>query len=131
MTPNKLHFLDIQSDTIQQNIPIADTDVTDAHSSRDGYVELHFKHCTHQMRIDSSERFHPVEHYLNLPQAAPLPMEQNFVDISASEQEHAENINDESDIVYITTEHNSEQFLSLYRHVRQKQLDPGSSFFLL
>ncbi len=137
MTPNKLHFLDIQSDTIQQNIPIADTDVvTDVHSSQEGYVELHFKHCTHQMQTDSADRFHPVEHYLNLPQAVPFPMEQDFVDSSVSKQQHAENINNESnnnesDILYVTTEHNSEQFLSIYHHVRQEQLDQGSSFFLL
>ena len=146
LTSDKLYFLDCESDIIQQNIPIRETNLVECSSSLlDGQVELHVQQSTKDEQAKAGPpEFQAVEYYLDLPQRRlnlEEPDEVSVTDLDQSRGAEGNRDNDSEDqdlleskssdllnVTYLVEGHHSVQFQSLYQSVRQYLCDPDSTF---
>ena len=123
--------MDLQSDSILQNISLQEMDVTEhTHSETEGIVRLHFRHITTTQQTDQSSDFQAIEYYLNLSSNESSLKEQlsSTTDDNLDTEGSGTETNERTSDVYLTTVHHSAQFLSLYQFARQYLLDSDCRF---
>lgn len=142
LTSDKLYFLDCESDIMQQNIPIRDTNLVECSSSQleamEGQVELHVQHCPNDEQAKAGPPdFQAVEYYLDLPQRQLVLKEDEdpLTDQTRAEGNRDNECEDQDSessnllkVVYLVENHHSVQFQSVYHLVRQYLCDPDSMF---
>lgn len=122
MTSTQLHFLNTESDSVQESILITDVDLLVTQSTLPGYTRLHFKHSPSLKLKSTPECFRTVENYLK---------EQDVTAPDNAKQEDAENGEEVDCDVYTTSDYYSAHFIALYRHVTLRLQDPDSSFNIM
>lgn len=137
LTPDKLYLLDCESNTLQQNFSIAESQLEKKDTSLKGLVEVHLTpHVTSPDKaVLSSSNFQTVEYYLKLSQMEAQDLPHPIAIASDGNSSAAAMSDDErctalssSVIVLHINEKDTTRLLSTFHSIRSHILEPELSF---
>lgn len=126
LTHTRIHLLDCESDSLQQNFSIGEYNLVEKGSPQVDEVELHLLQPSQSHPQKESPKFQPIEHYLQLsqPSSHELVISPQFETFESLPEEPAE----DSNMILLVKMHKAVQLLCVYRAVRQCLVEPKSTF---
>ena len=126
LTHTRIHLLDCESDSLQQNFSIGEYNLVEKGSPQVDEVELHLLQPSQSHPQKESPKFQPIEHYLQLsqPSSHELVISPQFETLESLPEEPAE----DSSMILLVKTHKAAQLLCVYRAVRQYLVEPKSTF---